>query len=249
MTQPSTRSRDFRVPGAARIRTRDLPFFCRSLSAMLDTGMVLGDCLRALEEQQANPHMRAAISWMRMDIEAGKPLSDSIRQFPSLFDTVLASMIAMAEQTGRLPEILAQIAGLLETRNEIRHKINTALIYPAIVIGLAIVLSWFLVAFVVPALETFYDSMDSALPAPTRALLAAAGFFRQDGIPVLVSLFAIAAIVTMVQRTAWGASRSTGSSWQSPWPGRSCNGRPWPASREPAAPFCAAPSPRRRPST
>lgn len=109
--------RNVRIPRSGRIRGRELPFLCRSLAALLDTGMPVGDCLRSLESQQKNASLRAALTWMRMDAESGTPSSESIRQFPSLFDPAAIGMLAAAEQTGRTPETLLQLSALLEARN------------------------------------------------------------------------------------------------------------------------------------
>ena len=201
--QPAKRRR-FRVPGAGRIRGRELPLFCRSLAAMLNTGMPLGTCLRCLESQADNRHLRATIVWLRMDVESGVSPADSISQFPSLFDGASAGMIRAAEMTGRLPEAFEQIAGLLETAHRLHGRIRAALVYPLIVMGLAVLLGWFLVAFVAPAFAGLYESLGNALPAPTQALLDTARFLRRQGIPVAVAVALSAFALGMIGRTARG---------------------------------------------
>jgi type IV pilus assembly protein PilC len=204
MTQATAQDKNFNVPGARNIRATKLPFFSRSLGATLDTGMVLSTCLKSLETQERNPHFKALISWLRMDVEKGSTLSESMRQFPSVFDVTYISMIKAAETTGKMPETLKELAECLEAAETVRKKVRSAMIYPISVLSIAFVVGAFVVTFIIPQFKELYGSMGSQLPAPTRLLLRVSDVARSSGILILLAIGMLAATPSLLRRSPAG---------------------------------------------
>jgi type IV pilus assembly protein PilC len=194
----------FNVPSARRIRAKTLSFFSRSFGAMLDTGMTLISCLRSLESQERNPDFKGLLMWMRMDVEKGIPLSQSMMQFPAVFDVTYVSMVKAAENTGKLPETLKELAEYIEAAESVRRKVRSAMVYPAVVLGIAFLVGALMVTFVVPAFSGLYDSMEKQLPAPTRFLLGLSSFAKSYGILILLAIAATGMTPRLLRQTPAG---------------------------------------------
>src|SRR6056297_2719968 len=99
-----------RVPGASKIRTKELPMFTRMLAAMLDSGIPLVQALAALEEQTQNRSFRSVLAGLRGRIEGGAEFSDSLSAYPEVFDELYVSMMRAGEAGGLLSEVAARVS-------------------------------------------------------------------------------------------------------------------------------------------
>ena len=204
MSTQTSAGKHLSVPGADRIRAKILPFFSRSFGAMLDTGMTLISCLRALGNQEHNPDFKGLIMWMRMDVEKGMPLSESMSQFPAVFDVTYVSMVKAAEKTGTLPETLKELAIYLEAAESVKRKVRSAMVYPIVVICIAFAIGAFTVTFVVPTFTELYGSLGQGLPLPTRLLLKISSVFKSYGVLMLLALGALSMMPRLLRRTPAG---------------------------------------------
>lgn len=180
-----------KVAGAKIIRAKHLPHFSRKLSAMLGAGMPIVRCLTALENQTEHGGLKYVIHHVRREIENGKPLSEALSVFPTVFDDLYVSMVRCGEKDGRLPETVGRLAGFLESSLHLRGKIKSAMAYPIIVVFIATGITAAMLVFVVPVLSNVFDSLNAELPAATRWLVAVSGILRESGIYVvaLIGLF------------------------------------------------------------
>lgn len=129
------------------------------------------DCIEVLLEQLQKKHMREILLSVQKDLSAGIPLSQSFQKHVDIFTPFEIKSIHMAEQTGRMPEILASLAQLFEKRIRLKRKISQALSYPIAVILVAFLVLSFMIAFVVPMFEDIFSRFDSELPPITDAIL------------------------------------------------------------------------------
>jgi len=178
------------VPGASKIVNQLLPGFSRQLAAMLSAGMSIVASLDALEEQSDNPNFKAVINRVKRSIENGSALSDSLRQFPSVFDDLYANMIKGGETGGRLPETIGRLAGFLESSAKLRRKVKSALTYPIIVLSIALLIATGMILFIVPVFGNMFKDFGANLPGPTQFLLDTSKVLRKYGIFILGGILA-----------------------------------------------------------
>ena len=183
--------RSIPVPGARAIVNQHLPGFTRQLGAMLAAGMPIVSCLRALEEQSDHKSFKAVIDQLREGLEGGQALSEVLRLFPSIFDDLYCNMVGGGERSGDLAETMTRLASFLEASAKLRRKVKSAMMYPTIVLLLAIAISVGLILFVVPVFGDMFKDFDADLPLPTQFLLDMSNALRGSIlyiIPVVVAL-------------------------------------------------------------
>lgn len=182
-----------RVPGSRKIVEQLLPGFSRRLSAMLAAGLPIVNSLASLERQTVNPHFKATILNVRGAIENGASMADALSLFPSVFDHLYVSMIKGGEASGQLAESIGRVADFLEASARLRHKVRAAMVYPLVVLFVALLITTGLIIFVVPVFGDMFAEFDSALPAPTQFLLDVSDWCKGNGL-ILLAVIVIAVI-------------------------------------------------------
>lgn len=168
------------------ISTPDLALITRQLSTLVQSGMPLEECLRAVSEQSEKPRIRSMIAAVRSKVTEGYTLADSFGDYPHIFDELFRSMVSAGEKSGHLDTVLARLADYAENRQKMRSKLLQAMIYPVVLVVFAVAIVSFLLAAVVPKIVGQFVQMGQELPQSTEILLAASGFIQQWGIAILV---------------------------------------------------------------
>ena len=151
---------------------------------MLAAGMPIVNSLKSLEKQTHNPNFRAVVERIRRSIENGMSLTEALQLFPLVFDGLYRSMVRCGESAGRLSETIGRLADLLEESTRLRRKIRSAMVYPVVVLCLAVVISTAMIIFVVPVFADMFANYNQRLPAPTLFLLHVSDALRSHGIYV-----------------------------------------------------------------
>jgi len=185
-TARAASARSGRVAGAKKIVSEHLPGFSRQLAAMLSAGMPIVTSLEALEDQTDNPNFRNVINRVKRGIENGAAFSEALRQFPLVFDSLYCNMVRGGETGGQLAETMARLAGFLEASAKLRRKVKSAMMYPTIVLCLALAIATAMIVFVVPVFGEMFADFGASLPGPTLFLLKVSRFLRKWGIVVLL---------------------------------------------------------------
>lgn len=184
------RERGARLFGGARRWPRsERVLFARQLSAMLLAGMPLEAALTALLEQAEQAASRAVLARLRRGVAAGAPLSAAMAEQPEAFEPMFCAMVRVAEKTGRLDEILDDLAGHLEAADTFRQKLTVALIYPGAILVVALLVVAALLVYVVPQIVEVFARQQQTLPLLTRGLILLSDAVRVGFWPLLV-LFA-----------------------------------------------------------
>jgi type IV pilus assembly protein PilC len=186
-----------KVSGARRIRLKELPLFTRQLAAMLSSGMPLVQSIVALEEQTVNKSFRTVLAGVRVSVEGGTMYSDSLDAYPQVFDELYVNMMRAGETGGMLAETSERVATFLEASNRLRSKVKSAMMYPTVVLCVAIIISTGLIVFIVPTFAKMFSGFGAKLPGPTQLLLDTSNFIRSYWYIVLT---AAAAIIYSVRR-------------------------------------------------
>lgn len=159
-----------------RVRHEDLVVFSWQFSAMIGAGIPLIACLGALRDQTDSPELAKAITDIRQRVQDGQSLSISMGRYPQIFSHTMTSLIRAGESGGFLEMSLERIAIQMEKDSELRQKVRSAFVYPALVIGLAVGIIAFLLAFVIPVFAQVYKSAALDLPPITKVLIAVSTF-------------------------------------------------------------------------
>jgi type IV pilus assembly protein PilC len=179
-----------------RVRLKDLIVFMRQLATLLEVQIPLNQALKILIEQTTNVTLKEAVLEMSEDIDAGLSLSQSMERQGTVFPEFFTEMIRAAEVTGNLNQVAVFLADYAEKEGELASKVSSALIYPAIVLGLFAVVAIIMVAFVFPQLGAVFAQNGVALPWYTQILLDT-GNFIQRWWPALVIAVIMLAIVAI----------------------------------------------------
>ena len=164
------------APARLKIPQKDLLMFFRQLAVILQSGVPLAQGMVLIAENMTNEKLSHCVKRISARISAGEELSVSLRQYPKVFESLTVGLIEAGEAGGILEEVLDRIALLLEERAKIRGQIIGAMIYPVIVLLLAVGVSLGLLIFIVPRFKAMFDGMGATLPALTNFLLELSKF-------------------------------------------------------------------------
>ena len=162
------------------IKMRDLSVMSRQFATLVASGMPMLRTLQTLEDQSEDEMLKEALAGVRSDVEAGASLAQAMERQPKVFDRLFRSMVRSGEQSGRLEEALERVANHLEKMDGLRRQVRSALMYPAFVFGVALLVMVGVVAFVVPVFVNIFMEIakenpgtGSSLPAPTQVTVGA----------------------------------------------------------------------------
>ncbi|OIO38903.1 MAG: type II secretion system protein GspF [Candidatus Omnitrophica bacterium CG1_02_49_10] len=169
-TAKSARGRKKASP-RARIKEEHLVIFTRQLSSIIDAGIPIVEALNILTQQVEAKRFKEVLSKVEEDVRGGKDISDAFSKWPKIFDDLYVNMVRAGEASGALDDILDRLASYLEKANSLKRKVKTSLIYPAVVITMAIGITLFLMIRVIPVFKEIFSSMSVELPLPTQILI------------------------------------------------------------------------------
>jgi len=164
-------------------------FFTRHLTALIQAGVSLLEALEVLEGETKSSSFKAVLSDMIASINNGNKLSYAMSRHPRVFDRLYVHVVAIGEESGTLQENLEYIAVQLEKARDLQRRLIAAMIYPAIIFSLAIVIAAGLIIFILPKLLPVFASFDVELPLTTKILIGISVFFRDYGFYVIGAMF------------------------------------------------------------
>lgn len=170
------------------LSTPDLALITRQLATLVQSGMPLEECLKAVSEQSEKPRIRTMLLAVRSKVTEGYTLADSLADYPHVFDDLFRSMVSAGEKSGHLDSVLERLADYAENRQKMRSKLQQALIYPVVLVVFAIGIVAFLLAAVVPKIVGQFVQMGQELPQSTQFLLSSSEFVQNWGIHLLVAI-------------------------------------------------------------
>ncbi|MGZ0656338.1 type II secretion system F family protein [Coraliomargarita sp. W4R53] len=172
-----------------KVKLMELTVFTQQLAAMLEAGLPLVGALEALEEQTENPVFQIIIRNVKNDVSAGRSFSEACGEYPRAFPNLFVSMVEAGEASGSLAEILEKTSSYFEETVKLIKQVKGALVYPAVVIGLAVVLVNVLLVFVIPVFAEMFDDFGAELPKPTQFLIGLSDFLKSYILLLIAGLF------------------------------------------------------------
>ena len=160
-----------------RVSFTELVLITRQLATMVSSGLVLSDAIDILEEQANNKILKKALEEISQDIKGGLTLAQALSKYPNIFPHLYVNLVKSGEASGKLDQVLLQMADGLEKDREFQARVKGALIYPAVVLTMMFVVIVIMMVFVIPKLINLYSQSTIELPLPTKILIATSNLF------------------------------------------------------------------------
>jgi len=174
--------------------------FSRHLAVMADAGLSLNRALGILAKQSKNPKFTKIITQVESSIRQGKSFSDSLAQYPNVFDSVYVNMVKVGESGGNLSEVLKILANQMKKDHELISRVRGAMIYPIVIITAMIGIGILMMIMVVPKLTNIFTELDIDLPFSTRIIIIVSDFLTNNYIWGLIILAVLALAIKFLYR-------------------------------------------------
>ena len=161
-----------------KVPVKELVLFTKKLETMMRAGLPILDTIKLITDQIDHKEMRRVIEEIQIDVESGTPLSESFAKHPHVFDSIYINLLKAGETSGKLDVFLSKLVQGIEKSQKIRSRIKGALVYPTILLIVAIAVISIMMIFVVPVFQTMFEGVAGGLPAATRAVIAISEFMR-----------------------------------------------------------------------
>lgn len=183
---------------------KDLAVFTRQFSVMIDSGVPLVQSLEILGEMQENAKFKTAINAVRKEVESGSDLATAMKAHPKIFDDLYTNMVSAGEAGGILDNIFQRLSIYIEKAVKLKRAVQSAMVYPIAVVVVATGVISLILWKVVPAFTDLFQSMNVALPLPTRIVIGSSKFVGSFGIFILIGLFIAGALLRSYYKTTQG---------------------------------------------
>jgi type IV pilus assembly protein PilC len=167
--------------GTPKVTDKDIVIFTRQLATMIDAGLPLVQCLDILGQQTTAVALSKVVVQVRQDVESGSTFAEALKKHPKVFDNLYCNMVAAGEAGGILDTILQRLAAYMEKFAKIKGQIKSAMIYPSVILFVAISVVSLLLVVVVPMLANIFKEAGQTLPLPTRIVIAFSDFLKGWG--------------------------------------------------------------------
>lgn len=164
--------------GRKKVKNKNILLFTRYLSTMMAAGLPILQALDVIAQDQENEKMHSFVIALRTNIASGKSLAESFKQYPEYFNSLYTNLIKAGERSGTLDKILKRLGIYLERTETLKAKVKKALMYPAAIIVVSMIVSTVLLLFVVPKFKGLFDSFGAKLPVFTRMVLSLSDFVQ-----------------------------------------------------------------------
>jgi type IV pilus assembly protein PilC len=190
-----------------RVKTKVLTQFTRQLATLVNAGLPLMRGIDVLKRQMKDPQMVEALNGIAENIAAGGTFSESLTQYPKIFDKLYVNMVKAGEAGGVLEVVLGRLAEFAEKSEKIANKVKGAMIYPIVVLVAAVGITGFLLVAVIPKFKQVFNDMlgGAALPAITEAVIQASEFVQHNGLVIVAFVAALVVVKKIVGKTEAGA--------------------------------------------
>ncbi len=210
-TKVRRKAKELHLSFGTGITTKDLLVFTRQFSVMIDAGLPLVQALDIIGTQADNAAFRKVLLGVKSRVEAGSTFADALAEHPKIFEELFVQLVRAGEVGGILDTILQRLGAYMEKNEKLARRVKGAMVYPAIVLTVAIGVVVLLIAFVVPTFDKMFKDMGGALPGPTQFLVDVSYAFRTGwylylGVPTALFIAFKAAISKGRGQEIWHAT-------------------------------------------
>ena len=197
-----TKEIDIQIGGG--VKPRDLSVFCRQFVSMVNAGVTILDTLDMLSEQTENKTMAKAIRGVHSEIQKGETLSDGLAKYPKVFPSIMVSMVAAGEASGKLDVAFTRMATHFEKSAKMKGLIMKSAMYPIIVMVVALVVMVFMLVKVIPTYEDMFNQLGGELPAITKAVIFLSDYIIDNWLMLLVIIIGVIIAISFYKKTISG---------------------------------------------
>ncbi len=183
---------------------KDKMIFCRHLAVMIASGLSINRALSVLVGQEKNKIFKKSLQKIHEEVKKGVALADAMNKFPRIFNQIFVSMVRVGETSGNLEKILKILSRQLEKDHKLIAKIRGALIYPAIILIVMVIIGILMMMFVVPKITAIFDDFDAQLPLLTQILIKISNFMASNTILTLAIIFTFVGGVFVFYKSSLG---------------------------------------------
>jgi len=194
----------FSLSKRKKVKKKSVAVFTRQLATMIDAGLPLVQSLDILGQQEQNEGFKSIIGGIKSDVEAGSTFAASLKKYPRVFDELYTNLVVAGEEAGTLDVILNRLATHIEKMEELKRKIKSALVYPIMIVVVAVLVTTVLLVFVVPVFEKLFGSTGMSLPGPTQMVINISRFAQKNIVFVIIFCIVAAIILKRQYRTEKG---------------------------------------------
>lgn len=193
--------------GGPKVKNEDFTIFCRQLATLYKAGVNLAEAVRVLGQQTGSKAFKKILLEISDEMQRGMMFSVAAAEYPTVFSSIFVNMIHAGEASGNLDEMLNRLAVFYEKEYYTRQKVKSAMVYPAIMGVVTVIVVIILMTFVVPKLVANFASMGLELPLPTRIIIAVSEWMKGYWFLVLAGLFVPPIAYKLIARTGQGKYR------------------------------------------
>ncbi|MDD5309751.1 MAG: type II secretion system F family protein [Deltaproteobacteria bacterium] len=176
-----------------RVKSKDLKTFTRQFATMIDAGLPLVQCLEILGSQSENKWFGVKLLEIKGIVEGGSTFSDALAKFPKIFDDLFVNLVAAGELGGILDTIMKRLADYIEKKERLARRVKGAMVYPAVILVVTVVVVTVLLKWVIPTFEKMFADFGAvdALPAPTKVVIGLSNGFQENFVFIFAAIIAI----------------------------------------------------------
>ncbi len=195
--------------GAGRVKPKVLMIFTRQLATLIDAGLPLLRSLNVLGKQEPNPALKKTINSLAESVQTGATFSESLAQHPKVFNKLFINMVKAGELGGVLEVVLTRLAEYMEKADKLKNKIVSAMVYPVIVLFIAVAILIFLMIFIVPKFKDMFSDQGATLPLISRMVFGTSEFMlsRPLILPNIAWMFVVIGGLLLCFK-AWGNTKA-----------------------------------------
>lgn len=205
VTSISKKAPDIQIRFGTGIKKVEVSRFTRQFATMIGAGLPMVQCLDVLAGQVDNKELAKIISQVRDAVQSGATLSDAMAKHPKVFDQLFTNMVEAGEVGGALDTILVRLAGYREKADQLVRKVKGAMVYPAVIVIVALGVTVGMLTFIVPTFAKMFGGVGAELPAPTQVILALSHFLQANFIYLTLGTIGFAVAFTFWKKTPSGA--------------------------------------------
>jgi general secretion pathway protein F len=202
-------SRDVDLGGIlGGVKKTEVATFTRQMATLLKAGIPLAEALGALVDQVTNMRLKTPLSEVRSMVNEGSSLGDALAKHPKIFDELFVSMVRAGEIAGNLDEVLTRLADFLEGSQKLKSKVQSAMIYPLVMVLVTVGIIGVLMVKVIPEITSMFTQQGKTLPLNTRMLIASSGFMGAHWKAILIGI-----VLGSIGFVKWKATKDGKETW------------------------------------